>query len=365
MLEKRKHNEIISYTRGCLIILVVIGHAILPSMRDDSVFLLSLFNIIYSFHMFAYFFLSGYLFQQGINKYIQNKTKFIIKKLKLLIIPYVTLTTLEYGILLIQMSKSGASLLNLLGLPQGSVNAYIKALFFNYEHYDTHLWFIYVLFFIFLINILAANITAKKVYFVFLVACTALSPLLQRWEGLLPIQNVLYWSLPFWIGRKFNSHNMLEISVKLKARYIILMGSAFAFLNGLLIFLEGLAGKLPTALAYFRIGICYELKHVTGMLAVLMLFWGVNRISKHYKITEKLCYLEKYSYDIYILHQPFLTVGLATVFLRLNINYYFLVIIVTILAITISIVFSKYVIKKVPILSYIILGNHNDKTIGD
>lgn len=56
----KKKDSWIQSIKGILIVLVVLGHAILPVIRNNSCLAYIAFSIIYSFHMFAFFFVSGW-----------------------------------------------------------------------------------------------------------------------------------------------------------------------------------------------------------------------------------------------------------------------------------------------------------------
>ena len=84
MVEK---NKTIQIMRGLAIIIVLIRHAI-AQVNTDIVLDITK-EIIICFHMPVFFVIAGYLFQNGINKYIQNgKLNFIFKKAKQLLVPY-------------------------------------------------------------------------------------------------------------------------------------------------------------------------------------------------------------------------------------------------------------------------------------
>ena len=74
--------EWIDYSKGILIILVIAGHAI----PEFDLHLDYLAHFIYSFHMPAFFILSGYLFRY---KKDINTVEFAKKKAKQLLIPYI------------------------------------------------------------------------------------------------------------------------------------------------------------------------------------------------------------------------------------------------------------------------------------
>lgn len=75
-----QHNAAISVAKGLCIILMVVGHSGCPEQ---------LFRFIYLFHMPAFFFISGWLLKE---KYLDDKTLFVRRKVKGLWWPYVKWT---------------------------------------------------------------------------------------------------------------------------------------------------------------------------------------------------------------------------------------------------------------------------------
>ena len=92
----KKRDNYIDLLKGIAIFLVVLGH-------HDTV----LTNYIYSFHMPLFFFISG-IFHSNYDSY----KKFIIKKIKVLIIPYFTFATTLFLFWLIIGRKYGESAIN-------------------------------------------------------------------------------------------------------------------------------------------------------------------------------------------------------------------------------------------------------------
>lgn len=92
--------------RGTAIIFVVMGHVVAWNMSDISILTLPLnsndgllWNIIYSFHMPLFFFISSYLFYQtGIEYDFRGFKIFFKKKIQRLLIPYITTGFIIYYI---------------------------------------------------------------------------------------------------------------------------------------------------------------------------------------------------------------------------------------------------------------------------
>ncbi len=85
----------IDTAKGILIILVILGHT---NIAEESI----ANRIIYSYHMPAFFIISGFLMAQS-KKLTETKfTTFLIKKLKGIMYPYVTLSALSVSLVFIE-----------------------------------------------------------------------------------------------------------------------------------------------------------------------------------------------------------------------------------------------------------------------
>ena len=94
-MAKKQYFDWIDIAKGIGIILVVFAHTIVPQIRENSFRAKFVWIFIYNFHMPLFFFLSGYLFEKGLPKYT-DKGKFVLGKLKYLMIPYLTFSVFAY-----------------------------------------------------------------------------------------------------------------------------------------------------------------------------------------------------------------------------------------------------------------------------
>lgn len=79
----KKRHEYIDIAKGLLMMLVIIGHLLVSTYRTEWL----VFKIIYSFHMPAFFMISGILIDT--EKYKQQRwTTFLIRKAKSILVPY-------------------------------------------------------------------------------------------------------------------------------------------------------------------------------------------------------------------------------------------------------------------------------------
>ena len=81
-----KRYDFIDYAKGLAIMLVVIGHLLQYNFSGTSS--KGLFDLIYSFHMPLFMFLSGYVASFSIERNIDNKMKFILRKARAFLVPF-------------------------------------------------------------------------------------------------------------------------------------------------------------------------------------------------------------------------------------------------------------------------------------
>lgn len=88
MQEKTLHYDWVDAAKGLGIIFVVLGHAIADTTLNVPIFG-KIFQIIYSFHMPLFFFLSGFCGIKALQKrQLHEKEAYILERFKRLMIPY-------------------------------------------------------------------------------------------------------------------------------------------------------------------------------------------------------------------------------------------------------------------------------------
>ena len=341
-----KWNKEIDATKTIATILVVIGHAITAEYRTG--FLGALWLVIYSFHMFLFFAISGYLFQFNLERYVKNKKQFCLKKVRQLIFPYITITIAVYSILLV--SSRVPALYNMLGKPEITIPGFLQALLLNIEHYDVHLWYIYRLFFIFMINIALSKLTMR---FEFLVLCIVLNLIPNFTAQYLPIAGgLIKWMIPFWVGRYVSREakeltcNQIKGSICLG---ILIFGVVASYYLDNMIINDIAVGTVRRAVVQL-IGL---LTGITGSyLLCVFVKYIVHRRSNIVKLLAKI---SVYTYDIYLLHQPFIVVGTVKVLSRFNTGA-ISVAVAVIAGLSIPALCSKYILRRSTLARKFLLG---------
>lgn len=345
----------LSAARAIAIVLVVIGHSMTAEIRGIDPRIDFMWSIIYSFHMFFFFFISGMLFEKNIRKYREDKSNFLTGKFKLLMIPYITITIIEYFVLFVINN-----LLILLGRGEMingvSIKGFFNAIIFNESHYDTHLWYIYLLFFIFAINILVRK---REILSIITLGCIVLVlgyPFLSYipWK----FQSLVYYIVPFVLGRLFHNRHFLKLCIGQNGIRICIYGISMILLNGLIYYLEKIYIGNLFGIPGLRIGIVQEIKFITGLMGCILLVHFGNKLSQISAVKEIVKILDRCSYEIYLYHQPFITVGCATVLLKLKFPVLINLVFSTCVGIIIPVLISKILLRKNPLLRKLFLGGH-------
>lgn len=348
-MEKNIERDSISVYKGLAMVLVVLGHAMTPSIRAMNTSYQVVWDVIYSFHMFAFFAVSGWLFEKSIPKYLEDRNCFIRHKFRHLIQPYIVLTCLEYGLIWCAYSFAiGKKVFSSMGISNYSFADFVRALLLDINHFDIHLWFVYVLFFIFIINIGFPRFSIKRKYFGLLLICGFMYSVLSYLN--IRINAVLYWAIPFFLGRVTYKNGWVKRIKELKR---LELGGAvllFIFANVMYMWINKMQGDNSFVLEYIRVGVACILRHTAGLFGTMVLVWGCFQI-KFPPCRKLLKKIGEESYGIYLFHQPFLTTGVATVGMKLGIPSAIAIFVATILGIVVPILFCKRIIKRNRILS--------------
>ena len=348
-MEENIERDSISIYKGMAMILVVLGHAMTPTIRATNTPYQVAWDVIYSFHMFAFFAVSGWLFEKSIQKYLQNRNRFIKNKFRHLIQPYIVLTCLEYGLIWCAYSFAfGKKVFGSVGISNYSFADFVKALLLDINHFDIHLWFVYVLFFIFIINIVFPRFSIKQEYFGLLLICGFMYSVLSYLN--IRINAVLYWAIPFFLGRVAYKNRWAEKIKELKRLELGGVVFLFIFANAIYMQLNKMQGDNLFVMEHIRVGTACILRHIAGLFGTLVLAWGCFQI-KSPPCRKLLKKIGEESYGIYLFHQPFLTTGVATVGMKLGIPSAIVIFAATILGIVVPILFCESIIKRNRILS--------------
>ncbi|MCC8161146.1 MAG: acyltransferase [Oscillospiraceae bacterium] len=350
-MENKQRFDRIDIAKGIGIILVVFAHTIVPQIRSASAAAKFIWIFIYNFHMPLFFFLSGYLFEKGLEPYT-DKGKFILGKLKYLMIPYITFSVFAYALVFFAMKSDAlAEILKNGGYAAVPIKDAAFQILTYSNHTDQHLWFVFSLFIVFLLNILFPKIMKSKPMIV-LLAALYVSKAYITYFGILnyTASDLLFFSL----ARAVYSKNPPQSLSPLK-----FLAVAVIFITSNCIYSYFYVTAMPSGAEKGILYLIRILASVTGIAVVCQ----IARFAENKKAAAPLKTLGLYSYDIYLMHAPFLVSGSMGMMLAYtNIPAPLCCAAALIIGVVLPYAVSKFIVRKIPALSLLLLGKNHKKS---
>ena len=301
MKENAKHRIVISdILKFLAVLLVIIGHTTYINIsakygfgnyfepESYSLFykiMLKLVSFIYQFHMPLFIFISGALFYREINKENFSFENLVNKKVKSLIIPYLT-----YGILYTIIVKLIAGFYSLGNLPYAIVYDVLLG-----QDIKQHIWFLPTLFFITILYYVA-NTALKRDKKHLIILLIIVSLFMSQINVVFP--GVKYFAklfLFFGLGYFFETIRVKVEGISNKKEIIL-----FLICSGITLVLYKILMNIQNIFIKDIIDIIFTV----GAISACTIFSII--VSRIHKITECRLYKEiiGYSFDIYILGDP-------------------------------------------------------------
>ena len=316
-----ERNVLVDRLKGYACFLVLFGHVIMGIRLagiDIPQFFFGMEKFIWSFHVALFLFLSGVVYKvTGEWKGRKTKWGFILHKLYSLGVPYVAFSVIYVLInSIVGAANTGFAVSDILNIWKTPVAQY---------------WFLYALFFLFCIWTAFSGIL-KNWQITFLVVLIGyLAPLFGIPLGSMDV--VFYSALAFGLGTFVDFKKLTKLTVFLKCAVVlthIVIGVALVLLN-----------KIEAPLVK-------ELMVVFGIYSSIML---ISLLQTYKPIARFLDFVNKYSFQIYLLHTIF-TAGVRIILLRINIDQWWIHILVgTACGLVFSVLAAK-VAKKVKFLNF-------------
>lgn len=332
-----KKISFIDNIRGFAILLVVLGHCIIKDFTINNNVLYYLRYFIYISHMPIFFFLSGYLFELNVNKYIKtNKLKYIKEKFKKLFIPYFSFMTLNIFIVFLgsQIPKIKEILITN-GFVLKNIFKTIFSIFTYIDSIDNHLWFLYVMFLILIISILTIE---KKGITKKIVVISLIIYLIGTYSSkYLPeiIWKTMYYLLIFNVGRYSQKQNFESKNYKC---------------NMLLTFLIMIIVLYCKQKEFICLKFFLMIYEVIFSITILQIFKKYE-----FNVLNKLGN-SRNTMAIYLLHMPFLLPVVTYLLMKLKMNYYICISVSFVVSVVIPYMLYKLIISRVSIIDRIFFG---------
>ena len=316
-----ERNVLVDRLKGYACFLVLLGHVIMGiriAGIDIPKFFWGMEKFIWSYHVALFLFLSGVVYKvTGEWKSKKTKSGFVLYKLYTLGIPYVAFSAVYILInSLVGESNTGFAVSDILYIWKTPVAQY---------------WFLYALFFLFCIWTIFSGIIKSWQITLIIVLIGYIAPILGISLGSMDI--VFYSALAFGIGTFVDFSRITKLS-DLSKWLIVLMhivtGVLFVLLN-----------KIEAPLVK-------EIMILFGIYSSILFISIIQRLKP---ISRFLDFVNKYSFQIYLLHTIF-TAGIRIIVLRMNITEWWIhVILGTVCGLVLS-VLSAVIAKKVKFLNF-------------
>lgn len=322
LLTTDKKSKTYDMLKVIITILVVVGHVTrmyteqgVIDMGKESNVLTLVTGIFYSFHMPLFMGISGMVYGMCIDdfKKYDNIKKFILSKAKRLLIPYFC-----FGLFWVT-----PTMINLKLTEQSIVEYFIKGIVLAQN--NRHLWFLFVLFWIFIIFHTTRRIWQKINVWIVLLGLVVVMYLSGKLPGIFNLNMAFEYSLFFFMGYEYNK-NFFRLEKVFKNPIFMIVA----------LFIE--------ILVWRRTGfIFYIIKALLGSGLVIGL---VSYIVIHRKDNKLYNKMRENGFGIYLFHSMFIYIIFYCIkVLNINVNPYINCLIVAILSYLLSFFMTEIVRK--------------------
>ena len=280
----------LDYLRAFACILVTVGH-LLMSLQDSqiirqSVGVTTFVGLIYFFHVYIFFFCSGYLFQASKNSAVYS-LRYRIEKCVNFLMLYVVFTCITYFMKIVFSTTVNSAVEDTL------LDTLLK-------YPVNQMWYLYAISVVFLFSTFIAS--DKVAYTILGVAI--FFKLLCVWDvdWLLPLPaSYLLQNMIWFVLGQFFAYKQIKLSTRSTLLLALLFVVAFVY----------------RCVFDFAIGFCDEMLTLLGITASAGIVYNLTRNKT--AVTGMWKYLSKYMLQIYLLHTIF-AAGIRVVLLKFGIT---------------------------------------------
>lgn len=325
---RRTKSDTIQIMRALAIIMVVAQHAIgrvaLTNLDFKFMYLLNHIDVP------VFLLIAGYLFETNKEKYYKTEIKkYIANKFKNLIVPYLFWSSiLVVAVNVIALWRT--DLLEKLGLEVWSLSQTVVNILTFKDNYVQHLWFAYIIFFYFIVHyivrdwLIDGRVLAAIIIVTLLIDLNHIPFICEKF--------VLHF-MDFCIGRCLYKYGVSNI--KHKQSYSVI---AFA------VMLACFASEyyIVDSFTYSYLG--YLVYALSGAICV----YSVSRYIyfKMEKCATALTMIGDYSFEVYLMHNPYITLLIPMILKARIDNKIFIVIVTVVLGVGLPIIMRKYILQN-------------------
>ncbi len=353
MMEPQR-NGTLDAARGLGILLVVAAHTLIPPIRGGSAQIQGAWDIVYSFHMALFFVIAGWSFELSRAAKPQcSGLQYAVDRARRLLLPYLTYSLLVYALIdcahLIPVARR---VLSENGMPFQTFQDACKGILLVRDNIGTHLWFLPRMF---LVSVASKLLGAHPKRWYGLLIAFALSCVPERDYLCWVIRTFGAYMLYYNVGRR-----LYERQRTVEGRPLLsmaLFGAAFVGLWLFKPFVLAAAANAEQTISYMVNGLFATLLALAGSGAVLSLGAASQG-------TSWLKRLGRAAFPVYLLHQPFLTTGVAAAaFLLLRWPVWACVAVAGVTGLAVPLLIDRHGLRKSRALSFLLLGERIEWSI--
>ena len=331
---KKRYTEV-DIARGIGILFVVLGHSI-KQTEVSAGWIRILTYVIYSFHMPLFFCLSGFVSSRILTMDRKVRMHYIGDRAWRLLIPYFTIGLIYIPVKL-KLSSAAVKPFTVSDIPKLLIG----------QNPDVSLWFLYVLFIIELACALVINTYNFR----------------SIWYGSFFLSVALYWANLDIRTLKYLFFFLAGIWVRLKFEDCRREGIEDVMGGQALLAFLALVADIAGIIFLYRTTITVTMV-LTSLCGIYLTIWIASRLVYNIdgepirpgRLGSTLLTLGLFSMDIYILHEPIMTVLKLVLWNRLGWNYILCTLLIFLAALCLPIPVSKWIIRKVRVLRILLLG---------
>lgn len=315
-----ERNVLVDRLKGYACFLVLFGHVIM-GIRKAGIAMPDVFygteTFIWSFHVSLFLFLSGVVYKiTGEWKGKKTKIGFIKHKLLNLGVPYVIFSTVYIFInSFVGGANTQSSFSDVLTIWKTPVAQY---------------WFLYALFFLFLIWTVLSDTLKNWQITLVIVAFGYLAPMFDVSLGCFEV--VFFSALAFGLGTFTKVSLIEERPIRVKILICVLHVVAGVFL------------------IRFNLIESAGIKELIMVLGICSSIAFISIITKIGAVAKFLDFMNRYSFQIYLLHTIF-TAGIRIVLVKMNINQWFIHLVVGCICGLVFSVIAAIIANKIKVLN--------------
>lgn len=335
-MKKEERLNYIDIARGAGILLVVAGHSITVGMTSGSTFLSVLRSYIYIIHMPLFFIISGILFEKNKERYREYPAGvYCRQKAWLFMMPYLVFSMVNYGLIYACMAiPTLAGILRPYGYSAAPLSETFLAILTFIGHQDTHLWFVYVMFLVLIINrtlLFRQTLLRQGILFILYF----ISLLLPENVPVLITYTMEYLFL-FSFGRSLYSKDCLSKNRNTLNKYVIVCA-----------FLHITAFTVTQIFPSRVLGLFHGFLILIVKCSAAFLILSACQTARRGRISAGLKYLGNgdVSYVIYLIHMPFLTSALVFILQRTGIPDMIVIPFATAVTVLLCLIFYKVIYR--------------------